>query len=99
MGSKYQKEKHRKAIRKSQYTRAHNNTIKEARPIKMHVDDEWISKKIDGHGGSYGCNDINGLARIGYIGHKNSYQVFGYNVILFFKYLKRLPSKKFRKFA
>ena len=93
MGSKYQKEKHRKAIRKAQYVR------REARPIKMHVDDEWIIKKIDGHDGSYRCNDIDGLARIGYIGHKNSYQVFGYNVILFFKYLKRLLSKKFRKFA
>ena len=99
MGSKYQKEKHRKAIRKAQYARTHNNIVNETRPMKMHADYEWFSKKVAGHGGSFFHNGEDGLARIGYIGHKNSYQVFGYNVILLFKYLKRLLSKKFRKFA
>ena len=98
MGSRDQKEKHRKIIKRLQYMRTHNNDVKKVRPIKMHVDEEWIGKKIDGHGGSYGHSSITGLAYIGYIGNKNSVQVFWYNVILFFKYLKRLLSKKFRKF-
>jgi len=58
--------------------------------MKKHIDDEWITKKIDGHGGAYMCNSINGLVVIGYIGHKNRIQVFGYNIILFFKYLMHI---------
>ena len=58
--------------------------------MKKHVDDDWINKMIDGHGGSYRVNKPNGLAVIGYIGHKNRIQVFGYNIILFFKYLRRI---------
>lgn len=57
--------------------------------MKKHVDDAWINKKIDGHGGLYTFSKSNGLAVIGYIGHKNRIQVFGYNIILFFKYLRR----------
>ena len=57
--------------------------------MKKHIDTGWISKIIDGHGGVYFTNKPNGLAVIGYIGHKNRIQVFGYNTILFFKYLIR----------
>lgn len=54
-----------------------------------HIDGEWISSKIDGHGGSYGFSSTKGLVTIGYIGHKNRLQVLGYNIILYLKYLKR----------
>jgi hypothetical protein len=62
--------------------------------MDKHIDSDWIERIIDGHGGCIRCNSYKGLARITYIGHKNSIQVFGYNVILFFKYLKRLLNIK-----
>lgn len=57
---------------------------------KHHVDYDWINQKIDGQGGSYGCNSIKGLATLFHIGNQNYIQVFSYNVILFFKYLKQI---------
>ena len=54
-----------------------------------HVDYDWISKKIGGHGGTYSCYTNTGIIRIGYIGSTSKIKVFWYNVILFFKYLKR----------
>jgi len=54
-----------------------------------HVDKSWIYDKIDGHGGCFGCSDPYGLAKIDYIGNKNSLQVFWYNLILYLRYVKR----------
>ena len=59
------------------------------RAMRTHVDNTWITIKTNGHGNSYFYSSITGLAIIKYIGNKNRIQVFGYNVILFFKYLKR----------
>lgn len=55
----------------------------------IHVDTNWIDKKIDGRGGFYGHNGEGSLAIIYGICGKNFLQVFGYNIILRFKYLKR----------
>lgn len=59
-----------------------------------HVDYKWFENKVEGHGGSLGYSSRYGLAHIGYIGHKNAVQVFVYNIILFFKYLKRVIRKR-----
>ncbi len=56
---------------------------------KEHKDNEWIKSKMQGRSGCYGCNKINGPARIGYIYKKSKLVVFYYNVVLFVRYLKR----------
>jgi hypothetical protein len=57
--------------------------------MALHVDFDWINRKIGTHGGIYHFDSENGLARIGYIGSTSRIKVFGYNVILFFKYILR----------
>lgn len=61
--------------------------------MQNHIDDEWISKKINSNGGAYFYNNYNSLATIDYIGNKKGIIIFTYNVILFFKYLKRIILK------
>jgi hypothetical protein len=55
-----------------------------------HIDDDWVHKKINGHGGAFLYSSSIGLMHIDYIGSTSRIKVFGYNVILFFKYLKRM---------
>lgn len=62
---------------------------KKGKDFIPHEDILWINSKIGGHGGSYNYNSINGLATIYYIGNKNKLQVLWYNIILYFKFLKR----------
>ena len=56
---------------------------------EFHVDNDWVYSKIGVHGGSFTYSTAKGLAKIGYIGSKNELQIFGYNIILYFKYLYR----------
>jgi hypothetical protein len=62
-----------------------------------HIDEEWINKKIHGHGGAFGYNSYTGLATLIFIGCKPGILIFWYNIILFFKYLKRICTKGVRK--
>jgi len=54
-----------------------------------HVDNDWIRDKIGGCGGSWGCNGPYSLAFISHIYNKNFLLIFWYNMILYFRYLKR----------
>lgn len=54
-----------------------------------HVDYDWITKKIDGHGGAYSYDSPDGKVTICSIFGKNRIQIFWYNLILYWKYLKR----------
>ncbi len=65
--------------------------IKETR-IENHADYDWINRKINGHGGFYIYNqyDPNSLARIGYTGNGTYIMISIYNIILLFRYLKRI---------
>lgn len=53
---------------------------------------DWISKKINGHGGGYSVNTI-GLFHIDFICGKNSFQIAIYNIILFFKFLINITKR------
>lgn len=75
---------------KKKTKKKHSNSIR-----VDHVDQAWIYTKIGGHGGSFGSNGPYDLARIGYIGNKNFIQVFWYNIILYFRYLKRRFKRTF----
>lgn len=55
-----------------------------------HVDAKWINEKINCHGGGFSFRTSNGLAIIHFIGNKNRIQLFGYNIVLFFKFLFRI---------
>lgn len=55
-----------------------------------HIDREWITDKIDGHGGGYVYRSTTGLAKIAWIGRKNKMHVMWYNLILCVKYIKRI---------
>lgn len=60
-----------------------------------HIDNDWISRKINGHGGGYYTKGgPKGLAILTYIGDKKFYHIWYYNVILFVRYIKRLVNYK-----
>lgn len=58
-----------------------------------HVDYDWASEKAGGHGMCCGYNSERGLLVIHWIGSKPIYVIWWYNLILFFKMLKRIFRK------
>jgi hypothetical protein len=65
------------------------NNLKKGR-MPYHVDANWINEKINCHGGGFSFRTSHGLAIIHFIGNKNRIQLFGYNIVLFFKFLFRI---------
>lgn len=57
--------------------------------VKMHVDDQWISEKIRGHGGGYRYSRTDGLAQIIFIGSTGRLKILWYNIQLFARFLRR----------
>lgn len=55
-----------------------------------HVEEDWIHSKIKGQGGGHRFSNPKGLVVIFYIGSTSKLKIFYYNIILWFKYLKRL---------
>ena len=49
-----------------------------------HIDHDWISKRVNGHGACYSYNSSNGLAFISWIYGVGRLRVFWYNIQLFF---------------
>jgi len=62
-----------------------------------HIDKEWISSKIDGHGGSYGFTTTTGPVQIDYIGSTSKWKVFGYNITLYLRWIKRSLKARFKR--
>jgi hypothetical protein len=62
-------------------------------PFRQHADYDWINKKVNGHSSVYGYKQPRGLAVIYGIYGKTRAQIFWYNVILLFKYVKRKVSR------
>lgn len=54
-----------------------------------HIDHDWISKRVNGHGACYSYNSSNGLVFISWIYGVGRLRVFWYNIQLFFRYMKR----------
>lgn len=59
-----------------------------------HIDNEWISERIAGHGGAYYYNSLDGLARISFIGSKPKRVIWVYNLQLLRRYIKRKMRRK-----
>lgn len=59
-----------------------------------HIDHEWIYSKFNGQGASFKYYGKYGIAKIGYIYGVNKIQIFIYNTILWFKWIKR----KYKRF-
>lgn len=54
-----------------------------------HIDDSWITEKINGNSGGYSYNKPSGMVIIHWIYGRNHMQLFYYNMILLVKYLFR----------
>lgn len=59
-----------------------------------HIDHDWISKRVNGHGACYSYNSSNGLDFISWIYGVGRLRVFWYNIQLFFRYMKRQCAEK-----
>lgn len=59
------------------------------RALKEHIDKEWISERIGGHGGSFSYTKPDGIVRIGYIGGKPKIVIWFYNLQLLMRYIRR----------
>lgn len=63
-------------------------------PIPNHVDAEWISERIGGHGGAYRYTTPESLALITYIGSTPKIMILRYNLWLIHRYIKRKLRRK-----
>ena len=63
--------------------------VKQKHRMTRHLDTDWISSKIKGHGGSWQYDYYNGLATIGHIGSTGKLKIAWYNFLLYLRYLKR----------
>ena len=59
------------------------------RKSPAHVDSEWISERIGGHGGSYDYNKPDGIVKIHHIGSTPKRVIWLYNLQLLLRYFKR----------
>ena len=57
--------------------------------MRLHIDDEFITEKIDGHGGNYTYNNYTGRVIIHSIGGICKAKIIWYNIELFLRYLNR----------
>lgn len=64
------------------------------RAVKTHVDNEWISDRIAGHGGGYSYNNPDGRVKLIFICGKPKIVIWLYNLQLLYRYIKRKKRRK-----